>query len=113
MELQFARILNPVCSCGNYIGRFQHLIEFKLLEMQQKLLISEGRKTDDRDVAKILDEMDIKRMCCRREVIVSPVLRLLKVGETFNIYQDKTVLSEPFDRLIVRNKNGPDSSVFE
>lgn len=96
-NLQFARITNPVCSCGEYVGRWQSDIEFKLIKISQ----TKNRPTDDRDISNILNEMKVTKMCCRREIIVSPVLRLLKIGNTFNVGVGSDFVSSTFDRLII------------
>lgn len=100
-SLQFARILDPVCSCGNYVGKLQHQIEFALVEREKSL----GRKSDDTDVAEIITDMGIKRICCRRTIIISPVLRLMKTEPEFTVYLDKETITENMNRLNVGNNS--------
>ena len=98
-SLTFARIIDPVCSCGNYVGQLQHEIEFRLIE--------KGGETDDTDVAIILNDMGVKRMCCRRTIIISPVLRLVQAEPEFNIYFDTRTISKRLERLNVGNPDSP------
>lgn len=102
MSLQFARIVLPVCSCGNYVGRFQHEIEFELVRRQ---IDNPGLKTDDRDVSEILNDLGIMRMCCRGAIIMSPVLRLMKVGPEFNIYSESRPINKTMKRYRIGQPN--------
>lgn len=97
-SITFSKILDPVCSCGYYVGKYQHEIDFALIRLGKE-------KTDDTDVSKILDGLKIKRMCCRKTFIVSPVLRLLKAGPQFNIYLDNSSMSEKMEHLRINNLN--------
>lgn len=104
-SLQFARIVNVVDTCGEYIGRFQPEIEFALIERMGFGLLDV--RTDDIEVAEILTEMGIKRSCCRRAVLLSAVSRLLKTEAPFNIYFDQRVLSLSGERLRIKNPDRP------
>lgn len=99
--LQFARIIDPVCSCGNYVGRFQPDIEFELLRLGNY----GGRKTDDEDLAKIMDEMGITRICCRKTIMVSPVLRLIKPPPLFTNLTEPNPFSLDFEWIKIRKPN--------
>lgn len=103
--LQPARIYDTVCSCGEYVGRFQPDIEFALIEKGN--YGETGLITDDTDIAEILTDMGVLRSCCRRTIMISSVSRLLKTGSPFNIYFDQRVLSLPGERLIIGNPNTP------
>lgn len=105
-SIQFSRNIDPVCSCGNYIGRIQPAIEFSLLKKINYNTDFSG-DVDDKDVAAILDDMGIRKMCCRRTVIISPVVRLLQTSSPFNIYLDQKVLSLEAPRLLIGNPTYP------
>ena len=79
--IYFSRILNPVCSCGNYIGKIQHEIEFQMV-------LSKEEVKDDALVCKIMNKMNIMRMCCRRTVICSPVFQVIKTSPPFQVHRD-------------------------
>lgn len=98
-SLVFARIINPVCSCGNYVGRFQPEIEFRLIDM--------GGNTDDVELVKIMNDMKIKKMCCRSTILISPVLRLLQTRADLNIYKDHDTVEMNMERLTVGNPDSP------
>lgn len=98
-SLTFARIINPVCSCGNYVGRFQPAIE---LELVNRMLNGKSRTTDE-DVAEIITDMGIRRICCRNTIIISPVLRLMETESQFKLYTDKQVISKKLDRITIGN----------
>lgn len=104
-SLAFGRIYDAVCSCGEYVGRFQPDIEFALIEKVNFGL--DNIKTDDTDLAEILTEMGIMRSCCRRTIMISSISRLLKTGAPFNIYFDQRVLSLPGVRLSIGNPDTP------
>jgi DNA-directed RNA polymerase subunit N (RpoN/RPB10) len=95
--LTFARIINPVCSCGNYVGRYQPDIELQLVELQ----IKDSRATNDIDVSKIITDMGITRMCCRNTIMISPILRMMTVEPSFNIYGNNSTISQTLDRVII------------
>lgn len=85
-SIQPVRIIDPVCSCGNEIGYLQHDIEFKMI-----LKSDYGKKiTSDIDLSDILNDIGIFRMCCRKTIILSPILRLLKSGPTLKVYNFKS-----------------------
>lgn len=93
-SLQFCRILDPVCSCGEYVGRLQPYLEFEMIRRSEY-----GTEfTDDENLAAILDDMGIRRMCCRRTIIVSPVLRLIKTGPDF-VYDLTVKITRRGDRV--------------
>lgn len=100
-SLEFIRNIDPVCSCGEYVGRYQPDIEARLLERNG--FGSMNVETDDVDVSDILNDMRIFRSCCRKTILLSPVSRLLKTGDPFNIYFDKGKISLPLNRLIIKN----------
>lgn len=103
-SLTFARIIDPVCSCGEYISRYQPEIEARLIEKNNFGTLN--ITTDDTDIVQILDNMKIFRMCCRKTILLSPVCRLLKTKAPFNIYSaDKGNISLSIERLIIGNPN--------
>lgn len=100
-SLTFSRILNPVCSCGNRVGRLQREIEMKLFQIRQE----ESRETDDSDLSNILTDMGITKMCCRSTIIISPILPIMSTTPQFNIYQDTRTISIPMERITIGNPN--------
>lgn len=105
-SLTFCRIINPVCSCGNYVGRMQPYIELELLKRR----IETNVDTTDEDISDILNKKGITRICCRNTVIISPVLRLMSIPDQFNMYLDNNiVIKNRMERLIIGN---PDPKNF-
>lgn len=101
-SLTFSRIINPTCSCGNYVGRHQPAIE---LDLVRKHIDNPKVQTNDIDVAEIITKMGIYRMCCRNTIIVSPILRLMTTDDQFKIYFDEREISQRMNRIIVGNNN--------
>lgn len=100
--VQFSRVIDPVCSCGNEIGRFQHEFEFEMLERSNY-----GEfEVDDTTLSDILTERGITRVCCRTRILLSPIGMNLQSGPTLIVYDTKrndTITSTP-----VRFKVEPD-----
>ena len=63
------------------------------------------RDVTDEDLSDILNEMDIRRMCCRRTIIISPILPIMTTGPQFNIYKDTRVISMEMERITIGNKD--------
>lgn len=112
-SLTFCRIINPVCSCGNYVGRMQPYIELELLRRRLEVG-SDTNATTDEDIADILNKKGITRICCRNTVIISPVLRIMSVPDQFNMYLDNNiVIKNRMERLVIGNPSGiPESKNF-
>lgn len=100
--LQFVRIIDPVCSCGNEIGKLQHELEFEMVKRSNY-----GEKyVDDTTLSDIITEKNIKRVCCRTRILLSPIGMNLQSGPTLIVYDTKrndTITSVP-----VRFKIEPD-----
>lgn len=107
-SLNFARIINPVCSCGNYIGRYQPEIEFRLI----RDFLDSDKVTDDEDVSRIITDLGIKRMCCRNTILISPILRLVETEPELTIYLDRRNINDRIDRISIGNPDLDINSLY-
>lgn len=106
-SLTFARIINPICSCGNYVGRLQPELE---MELVKKSVSAGGKVTTDEDISDFLNKKGITRICCRNTVIISPVLRLMSVPDQFQIHTDNnSIIKKRMHRIVIGN---PDPKNF-
>lgn len=104
-SLTFARIINPVCSCGNYVGRLQPELELELVK--KSVSAGAGALTTDEDISDFLNKKGITRICCRNTVIISPVLRLMSVPDQFQIHTDNnSIIKKRMQRIVIGNPSG-------
>jgi DNA-directed RNA polymerase subunit N (RpoN/RPB10) len=109
-SLTFARIINPVCSCGNYVGRLQPELELELVKKSVSVSTSSGMVTTDEDISDFLNKKGITRICCRNTVIISPVLRLMSVPDQFQIHTDNnSIIKKRMQRIVIGN---PDPKIY-
>lgn len=93
--MNFSRNINPVSSCGDYVGRYQYKIETELV----KRILDGAEKSDDTVLSEILNEMGILDMCRRNTIMISPIISLRKTENHMNIILDNKVISMRIDRV--------------
>lgn len=85
--LQFAKIVNRVCSCGRELGILQYPIEVELRSHPDQTPETTGER-----LAEILTRRGIMMMCCRRTFMTAPVLMLVTADS--DIFSYHTVTNE-------------------
>jgi|JI10StandDraft_1071094.scaffolds.fasta_scaffold399736_3 DNA-directed RNA polymerase subunit N (RpoN/RPB10) len=95
-EIQFVPIVGIICSCGRETGLYQVEIEFRLQDTIP------GFKADSKDVSKVLDDLEIKRLCCRRTLLAVPVYQVVSADIGVVRYRrEKGDIIEDRDELII------------
>lgn len=95
-DIRFVPIINVICACGNETGLYQAEIEFRLQDTIP------GFKADSKDVSKILDNLEIKKLCCRRTLLAVPVYQVVSADIGVVRYRrEKGDIIEDRDELII------------
>lgn len=81
-KIQFVKVVAPLCSCGNEIGKIQHKFESHLLETKS--------------IASTLNHLGLTKMCCRRSFLIPPKNTVVSYNSSaYTIAVGKSVYFEP------------------